>query len=80
MDTSRCRAFLASAENGTFTKTAEVLNYTTSGVSQLVTALEADLGLTLLDRTRKGVHLTQTGENNLRVFILCFALHFLHFY
>ena len=67
MDTSRCRAFLASAENGTFTKAAEVLNYTTSGVSQLVTALEADLGLTLLNRTRKGVHLTQAGERLLPI-------------
>ena len=67
MDTARCKAFLAAAEWGTFTKAAEVLNYTTSGVSQLVTALEADVELVLLERTRQGVTLTKAGERLLPV-------------
>lgn len=62
MDTSRCKAFLAAAEYGTFTKAAEALSYTTSGVSQLVSALEKDFDLTLLERTRRGVEVTKSGE------------------
>ena len=61
MDTARCRAFVAAAENGSFTKAAEILNYTTSGISQLVTTLGSDLDLILLERTRKGVRLTDAG-------------------
>ena len=67
MDTARCRAFVAAAENGSFTKAAEILNYTTSGISQLVTTLESDLDLILLERTRKGVRLTDAGEKLLPV-------------
>ena len=40
METARCRAFLAAAETGSFSKAAEALSYTPSGVNQLVTALE----------------------------------------
>lgn len=62
METSRCRAFIAAAETGSFSKAAELLSYTPSGVSQLVSALEADLGFTLLRRTNKGVTATPDGE------------------
>ena len=58
MDSSRCRAFVAAANEGSFSRAAEKMNYTTSAVSQLITALEADLGLTLFHRSRKGVALT----------------------
>lgn len=63
MDTARCKAFLAAAETGSFSKAAELLSYTPSGVSQLVSALEADIGFPLLHRTNKGVSLTSEGEN-----------------
>ena len=36
METARCRAFLAAAETGSFSKAAEALSYTPSGVNQLV--------------------------------------------
>lgn len=61
MESARCRAFVASAETGSFSEAARKLNYTPSGVSQLVTALEEDLGFSLLIRTRKGVRLTPDG-------------------
>ena len=61
MDTARCRAFLAAAETGTITKAAEQLGYTPSGVSQLINALESDLGVRLLIRERKGVKLSEEG-------------------
>lgn len=62
MESSRCKAFLAAVDNGSFSKAAEKLNYTPSGVSQLVSALEFDLGLTLLERNNKGVRPTADGK------------------
>lgn len=62
MESARCKAFMYAADTGSFTKAAERLNYTPSGVSQLVGALENETGLTLLRRTRKGGTLTPDGE------------------
>ena len=62
MESARCKAFMYAADTGSFTKAAERLNYTPSGVSQLVGALENERGLTLLRRTRKGGTLTPDGE------------------
>lgn len=62
METSRYKAFAAAVETGSFSRAAEKLNYSPSGVSQLITALEVDLGLALLNRTRRGVSLSQAGE------------------
>lgn len=62
MDTARYRALAVSVDTGSFTRAAEVLNYSTSGVSQLVNALEEELGLPLLVRSRRGVALTAAGE------------------
>ena len=61
MDTARYKAFLAAVETGSFSKAAEVLCYTASGVSQLVSALENELQIQLLHRSRKGVTLTENG-------------------
>lgn len=65
MESARCKAFIAAAESGSLSKAAEKLNYTASGVSQLITAMEADFGFPLLKRTRKGVTLTAEGEQML---------------
>lgn len=62
MESARCKAFLAAVEAGSFSKAAEVLNYTPSGVSQLVNALENELGFSLLRRNKKGVIPTENGE------------------
>lgn len=62
METSRYRAFLAAAEAGSFTKAAEILNYSPSGVSQLITAIESELGFKLFNRYKKGVSLTVNGR------------------
>ncbi len=62
METARCKAFLAAAEEGSFTKAADRLSYTPSGISQLVTALEQELGVTLLHRTQRGVTPTEIGK------------------
>ena len=65
MESSRCKAFLAAAECGSLTRAAEKLNYTASGVSQLISAMESDFGFLLLKRTTRGVVLTAEGEKML---------------
>lgn len=63
METARCRAFLTAAESGSFSAAAELLGYTPSGVSQLVSSLENELGVSLLSRSKRGVALTPSGES-----------------
>lgn len=62
METARCRAVLAAAETGSFSQAAEVLRYTPSGVNQLVTAFENELGFSVFRRSTKGVSLTENGQ------------------
>lgn len=62
METARCRAVLAAAETGSFSRAAEVLRYTPSGVNQLVTAFENELGFSVFRRSTKGVSLAENGQ------------------
>ena len=62
MDTSRYRAFVQAADRGSLSKAAKALNYTPSGVSQMITALERDLGFSVLERSPHGVHPTSEGS------------------
>lgn len=50
------------AARGTITAVAESLAYTPSAVSQQLSALERDLGVTLLERRGRGVVLTAAGQ------------------
>ena len=59
MDTSRYRAFVQASDQGSLSKAARTLNYTPSGVSQLITALERDLGFSVLERNPHGVQPTR---------------------
>lgn len=63
MDTNiqKYMAFLKIIESGSFTKAAEILSYSQSGISRMVQDLENEWGLTLLERSRKGIHLTSAG-------------------
>ena len=61
MENSKYKAFIASSEAGSFTKASRKLNYTPSGISQLVNALEEELGFKLFIRNKKGVVLTSNG-------------------
>ncbi len=54
METARCRAVLAAAETGSFSRAAEVLRYTPSGVNQLVTAFENELGFSGISPQHQG--------------------------
>lgn len=67
MDIARFRAFATSVETGSFTRAAEKLNYTPSGVCQLVNALEKELGFPVLLRDKRGVRPTTEGNRILPV-------------
>lgn len=60
------QVFLKVAEIGNITKTAEILNYTQSGISRMISALEKELGFPLFIRSKKGVTLTDQGEKVLK--------------
>ena len=55
MDFKKCEALLAAIDTGSFTKAAEQLHYTPSGISHMMTNLEAELGFPLLYRSKTGV-------------------------
>lgn len=48
-------------EFGSFTKAAEALGYTQSAMSQMITSLENELSIKLLNRSRTGIKLTLEG-------------------
>lgn len=55
------RAFIRSVELGSFSKAADELGMKVSTVSRHVSALEADLGAALLNRSTRNLHLTEVG-------------------
>ncbi len=63
METSRYRAFIHAVDKGSLSQAAKDLGYTPSGVSQLIGALERDLGFAVLERTAQGVSPTTHGAS-----------------
>lgn len=61
MDLRQIRYFVAACEEGSLSAAAARLHCTPSGVSQQMSALEARLGIGLLERTRRGVNPTAAG-------------------
>ena len=55
-------AFVQTVDKGSFTKAANSLNYAQSSISKMIADLEKEWGVTLLQRNKKGVCLTSTGE------------------
>lgn len=54
-------AFVKTVECGSFTKAAELLSYSQSGISRMIGDLEREWRVTLLERGRSGVRLTSEG-------------------
>jgi DNA-binding transcriptional LysR family regulator len=61
LNPQRLRVFREVANQGSFSAAAETLSYTQSAVSQAVAALEAELGIALLERDRRGARTTNAG-------------------
>lgn len=54
-------AFAKAVECGSFTKAAEALNYSQSGISRMIGDLEEEWGVSLLERSSAGMSLTSAG-------------------
>ena len=61
-DWNQVRAFLATAEEGSFSGAARALQSTQPTISRQITALERSLGVTLLERGVRQMSLTQAGR------------------
>lgn len=68
MDTEKVRVLLTALETGTLTAAAEKLDYTPSGISRSIAALEEETGFALLLRSRNGVTPTKACREMLPVF------------
>ena len=60
---AKYRAFVTTAQTGSFTKTAAQMGYTQSGISRMVAALESELGVRLFERQHGLVKLTPEGAS-----------------
>ena len=63
MDTSiqKYMAFVKTVECGSFTRAAEILQYSQSGISRMISDLEKEWKVSLLERGKSGVRLTSDG-------------------
>lgn len=61
MNIQKYMAFIKAVEYGSFTKAAEMLYYSQSGISRMIDDLEKDWKVSLLERSRAGVKLTSDG-------------------
>ena len=61
-DWNHVRAFLATAEEGSFSGAARVLQTTQPTIGRQITELEERLGATLIERNVRGPALTETGQ------------------
>ncbi|SHE79228.1 LysR family transcriptional regulator [Alkalibacter saccharofermentans] len=61
MNIQKYMAFIKTVEYGSFTKAAEALSYSQSGISRMINDLEKEWEISLLERNRTGVRLTSDG-------------------
>jgi DNA-binding transcriptional LysR family regulator len=62
LSTARLKILSEVAHRGSFSAAAQALDYTQSAVSQQIAALEAEVGMALLERHPRGVSLTAAGQ------------------
>ena len=61
MNIQKYVAFVKTVEYGSFTKAAEILNYSQSGISRMINDLEKEWKVVLLERGKSGVKLPSDG-------------------
>ena len=61
MNLQKYLAFVKTVEYGSFTKAAEMLHYSQSGISRMIADLEKEWGMALLERGKNGVKPTSDG-------------------
>lgn len=66
MDSEKCRILLNIIKHGSMSAAAQELNYTQSGISRAVEAIEKQAGFAILSRGRGGASLTREGEELIR--------------
>ena len=62
MDSKKFEILMTAVNLGSFSKAAEVVGYTQSGLTHLVNGLEREIGMKLIQRDHSGVALTEAGE------------------
>ena len=62
LDVRRMRVLREVAQRGSFSAAAEALSFTQSAVSQQIAALEREAGTTLVERSVRGIRLTDAGR------------------
>jgi DNA-binding transcriptional LysR family regulator len=62
LDVKRMRVLREVAQRGSFSAAADALAYTQSAISQQVAALEREAGTRLVERSARGVRLTDAGQ------------------
>ena len=68
MDTEKCQVLLKIIETGSFSRAAELLGYTPSGINRMVKSMEEETDFPLFTRSQKGVCLTTEGKRLLPIF------------
>lgn len=63
MSINKYQAFVTTVEQRSITRAASKLGYTQAGISHLISALESDLGVPLLIRSKTGTALTPEGAD-----------------
>lgn len=61
MDINKYTAFVTAAEHGSFTRAAEILNYSQSAISRMIGDLENEWKVLVFERGKNGVKLTSDG-------------------
>ena len=62
MESKKLEALLMAVDLGSFTRAAEVLGYTQSGLTHMMNSLEKEVGFQLLERGHNGVSFTEEGK------------------
>ncbi|MDA8793741.1 LysR family transcriptional regulator, partial [Bacteriovoracaceae bacterium] len=62
-DWNRAKAFLVTAEEGSYSAAAHALKLTQSTLSRQVAALEEEIGVVLFERVGKGIQITPAGTD-----------------